>query len=282
MGVIMADMSAGEESPLRRAERVYGAAADHFTGRALAFWNHYGEETVRRARVGEGDRVLDLCCGAGASVVPAAHAVGPSGTVVGVDIADPLLALARQRLAREGLTNTELVRSDATATGFADGSFDAVVCVFGVFFVADMPAFVREMWRMVRPGGRLAVTTWGPGWLEPASTVFWDSVREVRPELHKAFNPWDEITSPAALTALLAKGGVADAVVVPVPARQDLDHPEDFWEIVLGSGLRGTVDALDDAQRTAVRAAVVDALRASHVTDVGIDAVIATATKPSP
>jgi ubiquinone/menaquinone biosynthesis C-methylase UbiE len=139
---------------------VYAAAADHFTRPALGFWERWGEETVRRARVSAGEHVLDLCCGAGASVVPAAHAVGPSGRVVGVDIADPLLSLARERLDREGLADTELVRSDATDTGYADGSFDVVVCVFGVFFVGDMPAFVREMWRMVGPGGRLAVTTW--------------------------------------------------------------------------------------------------------------------------
>src|SRR5262245_14692725 len=132
MEVIMADMSAAEDSPLRRAERVYGAAADHFTRPTLAFWDTWGAETVRQAGVAAGDRVLDLCCGAGASVLPAAHAVGPTGRVIGVDIADPLLALARDRLAREGLANTELVRSDATATGFADESFDVVVCVFGV------------------------------------------------------------------------------------------------------------------------------------------------------
>ena len=282
----MADMNPSEESPLRRAERVYAAAADHFTRPALGFWDRYGDETVRRAGVHEGEHVLDLCCGAGASVVPAAHAVGPSGRVVGVDIADPLLALARDRVARDALTNTELVRADATDTGFADGSFDAVVCVFGVFFVADMPAFVSEMWRLVRPGGRLAITTWGPGWLEPASSIFWQSVREVRPELHRAFNPWDEITTPDALAALLADGGVTATepapVTVPVAGRQPIDGPEDFWEIVLGSGLRATVDALDDGRREAVRGAVLDALRRDRVTDVGVDAVVAIATRPSP
>ena len=115
-----------------------------------------------------------------------------------------------------------------------------------------MPAFVSEMWRLVRPGGRLAITTWGPGWLEPASSIFWQSVREVRPELHRAFNPWDEITTPDALAALLADGGVTATepapVTVPVAGRQPIDGPEDFWEIVLGSGLRATVDALDDGR----------------------------------
>jgi ubiquinone/menaquinone biosynthesis C-methylase UbiE len=273
-------MSGSEESALGRAERVYSAAADHFTRPALSFWDRHGAETVRRAGIHAGDRVLDLCCGAGASVLPAARAVGATGSVVGVDIADPLLSLARQRLDVDGLTNTELIRTDATTTGFDDGSFDAVVCVFGVFFVDDMPGFVREMWRMVRPGGRLAVTTWGPGWLEPASGIFWECVRQVRPELHKAFNPWDEITAPDALTALLAEGGVTEAEAVPVAGRQRLDRPEDSWEMVLGSGLRATVDALGEAEGEAVRAAVLKGVRRTHVTEVGIDAIYARATRP--
>lgn len=72
-----------------------------------------------------------------------------------------------------------------------------------------MPAFVAEMWRLVRPGGVLAITTWGPGLFEPANGRFWDAVGEVAPSLYKGFNPWDEITTPAALSELFASAGVA-------------------------------------------------------------------------
>ena len=84
---------------------------------------------------------------------PPRGAVGPSGNVLGLDLAQPLLALARQRAANLGLTNVSFRECDATVSGLHSGSFDAVVCVFGVFFAADMPAFAAEMWRLVRPGG---------------------------------------------------------------------------------------------------------------------------------
>lgn len=273
-------MAGSDESALDRAERVYSAAADHFTEPALAFWDVYGAETVRRAGIGAGDRVLDLCCGAGASVLPAARAVGPDGEVTGVDITAPLLARARERLEAAGLSNVDLVRADATATGFADSSYDAVVCVFGVFFVDDMPGFVREMWRMVRPGGTLAVTTWGPGVWEPASGVFWQGVRDLKPELYRSFNPWDEITTAESLVALLASGGVVDPTAEAISGSQALTRPEDFWDVVLGSGYRGTVDALDDAQREALQAAVVDGVRREQIADIRTDVVIGVATKP--
>src|SRR5690349_1979412 len=71
------------------------------------------------------------------------------------------------------VTQVSLLAALAVATAWApadaaDGSFDAVVCVFGVFFAPDMTAFAAGMWRLVRPGGMLAITTWGPGLFEPA------------------------------------------------------------------------------------------------------------------
>ena len=63
-----------------------------------------------------------------------------------------------------------------TALGYPDASFDAVVSVFSLFFVTDMVAEVRELWRVLRPGGKLAITTWGPRMFEPGSQAFWLAV----------------------------------------------------------------------------------------------------------
>ena len=74
---------------------------------------------------------------------------------------------AARLAASEGLTNIEFRCGDATRTAFPDGSFDAVICVFGVFFAPDMSGFAAEMWRLVRPGGVLAITTWAQGSSSP-------------------------------------------------------------------------------------------------------------------
>ena len=172
---------------------------------------------------------------------------------------------------------------DATSTRLRSGSFDAVVCVFGVFFAADMPAFVAEMWRLVRPGGTLAITTWGPEWCEPASSVFWDSVRELEPTLFRAFNPWDEITTAPKLADLFARGGVSGATVEATEGEShELDRPEAFWDIAPGSGYRATVDAFSDRERERLRARVVDELRARHITRLRNDVVFGTAVRGKP
>ncbi len=264
----------------RRAARTYSAAADHYERPALGFWDRWGATTVSRLALAPGNVVLDLCCGAGGSAIPAARAVGPDGRVLGVDLAEPMLELARAKAARESLTNVEFRPGDATRTGLPGGSFDAVVCVFGVFFARDMQGFVAEMWRMLRPGGTLAITTWGPGWCEPASTVFWDCVRDIEPSLYRAFNPWDEITTPDALSRLLARGGIEGASAQAAAGEHDLDRPEDFWDIVLGSGYRGTVGALRLEQSEAVRDQVLAILSSRAVKTLRTDVVFGAATKP--
>jgi SAM-dependent methyltransferase len=265
-----------------RAAATYAAAADHYCCPALGFWDRFGAATISRLALTPGAEVLDLCCGAGASALPAARAVGPTGHVLGIDIAGPLLDAARARATAAGLDNVEFRRRDARRTGLPDGAFDVVVCVFGVFFAPDMPAFVREMWRLVRPGGRLAITTWGQGFLEPGSGVFWEGVREVEPSLYRGFAPWDEITTPEALGHLLEAGGAARPALHVASGSEPLAQPEQFWDVVLGSGYRATVDALGPAQRARLRERVVGRLREAPVTELRTDVVFAIAERPLP
>ena len=265
-----------------RAARTYGAAADHYTKAALSFWDRFGSATVSRLPLAAGDAVLDLCCGAGASAIPAAHAVGPDGRVLGLDVAGPLIALARARAAREGLAQAEFRQCDATRAGLPGASFDAVICVFGVFFAADMPGFMAEMWRLVRPGGVLAVTTWGPGLFEPANSRFWRCVADVEPSLFKAFNPWDEITTPAALGRLFARAGIPGPTLEATAGRHHLPHPDSFWDIVLGTGYRATISTLSPGQRDLVRMRLLAELRAEQITELRTDVVFGTAFRLPP
>jgi ubiquinone/menaquinone biosynthesis C-methylase UbiE len=263
-----------------KAAAAYNAAADAYDDPANAFWPRFGRATVERLGLPAGARVLDVCCGSGASAIPAAEAVGPGGYVLGVDLAEELLALARAKARARGLNNVDFRAGDMLDLRIRDASFDAVVCVFGIFFVPDMPAAVRALWRLVRPGGRLAVTTWGPRFLEPATTAFWSAVREVRPELFRGFNPWDRICDPPSLRALLAEGGVDRAEVVAEAASHPIPSPAAWWSAVEGTGYRGTLELLDPEERERVRRANLDYVRESGIRAVEANVVYAVAIKP--
>jgi len=188
-----------------KAAATYNAAADRYDDPLNSFWARFGHCTINRLNLQPGQRVLDVCCGSGASAIPAAEKVGPDGFVLGIDLSEKLLALARAKANERRLENIEFRVGDMLDLRLPGLHFDAVVCVFGIFFVPDMVAAVRVLWRLVRPGGQLAITTWGPRFFEPATTAFWNSIREVRPDLYKGFNPWDRISEADAILRFSGK-----------------------------------------------------------------------------
>ncbi|WP_437745735.1 class I SAM-dependent methyltransferase [Sorangium sp. So ce1504] len=262
-----------------RTAVTYSAAADHFDDPPLAFWARIGERTVERARLEPGHRVLDVCSGTGASAIPAARAVGPTGSVLAVDLAEPLLDRGRAKARALGLSNVDFRCADVEALDPPPGSFDAVICVFGIFFMPDMPAAVRRLWGWLKPGGTLAITTWGERVLEPGNTAFWDAIRAHRPDVYKTFRPWERIDTPGALRAMLAEAGVAACAVDAERSSQALDSPDDWWIIALGSGYRGTIDKLDPGAQEAVKRDTLAPLRERNALTAETNALYAIATK---
>jgi len=273
------------DDPLKKAKEKaaasYNAAADHFDDEPLRFWGLIGKRTVTNLKLQTGAKVLDVGCGTGASALPAAQAVGKNGFVVGVDLAERLLDRARSKALTAGFHNVEFRLADMTALNYPDASFDAVVSVFSVFFVPDMEGLVRELWRMVRPGGKLAVTTWGPRIFEPAYSRWLTAVGKERSDLANAFNPWDRITDVVSVRKLLHDGGVKDAEVIAEELFQPLRSPDDWWTIALGSGLRWTIDQMGPETAARVRADNVGWLKEKGVDRVETNAIYAIGTKRS-
>jgi len=139
------------------------------------------------------------------------------------------------------------------ALGYPNESFDVVVCVFAIFFVPDMVKQVRELWRMVRVGGQLAITTWGPRMFEPGSAAWWAAVKQFRPDLLTAFNPWERIITPQAVSQLLFDSGIQAAEIIAEDGQQILQSPDDWWTVVQGAGYRWTLEQMDNETIARVR-----------------------------
>ncbi len=187
--------------------------------------------------------------------------------------------LARIKAKNQGLDNVEFRLGDMLNTGFEEASFDAVICVFGIFFVPDMPSAIRELWRVLRPGGKLAITTWGSDFFEPANSVFWNAVREVKPELYKGFSLWDRITEPSTLMAMLKEGGVTEALIVAEPGTHPITSPEDWWTMLLGSGYRGTIEQMEPEVLELVRQANFSFIENTQIQAVQANVLYAVAEK---
>ena len=139
-------MSTSVESAALSPAEVYD---EHFVP---ALFRQWGEIVADIAAIRSGERVLDVACGTGVLACAAADRVGSDGSVVGLDPNEEMLGVARRKS-----TQIEWRSGVAESLPFPDQSFDAVVSQFGFMFFEDQPGALREMMRVLRPGGRLAV-----------------------------------------------------------------------------------------------------------------------------
>jgi ubiquinone/menaquinone biosynthesis C-methylase UbiE len=121
-----------------------------------ALFQEWTSRVVEAAQIGPGQRVLDVACGTGVLARTVAERLGLAGSVVGLDINDGMLEVARQKA-----PNIEWRHSAAESLPFERDRFNAVVSQFGLMFFVDQRAAIQEMARVLQPGGRLAVAVWG-------------------------------------------------------------------------------------------------------------------------
>jgi ubiquinone/menaquinone biosynthesis C-methylase UbiE len=116
-----------------------------------------------------GEHVLDIACGTGLVTFPAAQAIGVTGRIVATDLSEEMIKAIAAAAAERGVRG-EFLRQDAEQLDFPDATFDAALCGLGLMYVPDAQRAVREMHRVLRPGGRAVAAVWGArkncGWAE--------------------------------------------------------------------------------------------------------------------
>ena len=133
---------------------IFDGAAASYDSVGVDFFTPMGAELVRRAAIRPGDHVLDVGCGRGAVLIPAAAAAGPAGRVVGTDLAPSMVE--RAAAAVTGRPTVTVQVGDAQAPAFAPGSFDVVTAGLVLAFLPDPAAALTAYREVLRPGGRLA------------------------------------------------------------------------------------------------------------------------------
>lgn len=193
----------------------------------------FAEMCVERLKLARGERVLDVATGPGTAAFLAAERVGRDGAVVATDIADRMVRLAATRAAARGLPQMSFRRTDMETPVLDGSSFDAVTSVFGLMFAADTGAAVREMHRVLRPGGRASIVVWGRrgrcGWAE----VFPIVERRVTSDVCPLFFA---LGVPGAMTAALGAAGFVDVVEERVSGVLEWADADDALDSILVGG----------------------------------------------
>lgn len=174
-----------------------------------------------------GERVLDVACGTGIAARLAAPLVGATGSVTGLDVAPEMIDVARAIA-----PTIEWHVGDAAALPFPDDAYDVVLCQMGLMFMEDRDGAVREMRRVLAPGGRVVVIT--PGAIQPLFELMEQAIVEhIGAELGGFVRAVFSMHDPDAVAALLRSAGLGDVDSRPTTATLALPAPAEFlWQYI--------------------------------------------------
>lgn len=214
------------------SEPLFNAGAaiyDSFT-----FLRGPAELTTEKANILPGQTVLDIACGSGWATMVAARLVGENGHVTGIDIADKLLEVARQKSASSGLVNIDYREGDIQNLDFDDSSFDVVLCASSLFLFNDMRKALNESYRVLKTGGTMIFSTFGKEVFQPVMELIIDHARKLGkgPLPESAISVTD---SPEKCHAIFSSAGFENVAITEEYLGLSFADKEECWRQISAS-----------------------------------------------
>jgi ubiquinone/menaquinone biosynthesis C-methylase UbiE len=236
-----------------RAAPVYGTGDDFFADVARGLVAHAAPQP--------GERALDIGCGRGAVLFPVAEAVGPTGRVTGIDLSPSMVELTSKEAEKLRLKTVDVHIGDAEDPDFPGSSFDLITGGMVMFFLPDIPAALRHYAKILKPGGRITMSTfvandrlrWQP--VERTLVEFMPEPPPPAPQQHLDPHSWSD--------GLLTQLEESDYIQIEV-VEQQYDNvfptPERWWAWTESMATRAAIEAIPADRRDEARRAAFAAL----------------------
>ncbi len=243
----------------------YERAAPTYDREPFSHHAPLGERLAQLVLLGPGGRVLDVGCGAGGALLPAARRVGPTGEAVGVDLSEGMVARTREAAAEAELDWVRAEVMDAAALDFEDAHFDAVLCAFALGSMADADAALSEMRRVLRPTGTIGVALWDQivddEW-QWEGEMMGEVAGEAPPALlEEVGRRAGRVASAPKLHAALKDAGFDDIKIDRMHVDRTFPDGDAWWEWFWSGGARAFVEALPEPAQQHFRERGLEQLR---------------------
>jgi ubiquinone/menaquinone biosynthesis C-methylase UbiE len=213
-------------------EKVFDDNAKAYDRVGPAIYQHFGSRLVSWMSLKPGTKMLDIATGTGAVLLPAARILASNGHVTGIDLSGGLLQEADLSVRQENLSNVTLRKMDAEHLEFPDKTFDHVTCAFSLFFFPHMEDALREMYRVCKPGGHVAVTVFNQA-LPPFDPIFPVLLQQLGTYQGEVRIPPHGMSfSPEEIETLLKHHGFHSIQTLSETEDFVYKHEEDVWEFL--------------------------------------------------
>ncbi len=213
---------------------------------SLAFFPEAAQRMLAHLRPDPDGCLLDVCTGTGVVALAAAGQM-PEGRVTGIDLSSGMLEQARNKARQRGLGNVEFVHVDLEQADFPARHFDLITIGFGLFFMSDMSAALSRMLHMLKPGGRIAVSSFTDKAFDPMSDLFlrrYESFGYEVPPLS-----WKRLSTPQAMRDRFGEAGIEDVSLHNEPLGYYMETAQSWWDIVWNAGFRRLLNELSGDER---------------------------------
>ena len=227
---------------------------DRFFDEQMAFLNH---RLVADARLRSGLRVLDLGSGTGYPALLNAQTVGPSGSVIGLDLAEQMLDVARRKATRLGLNNITFRADDVTTLPFETNSFDAITSRFCLMFLPDVPKAAAEIARVLKPGSWVAAAVWSAPDKNPSIGLSLTAIKQVieLPPPDPTAPGIFRLARPGELAGLFQQAGLVEVTDHEFIGEWSYSSAEEYYTSLteIAAPVQNLMAALTDAQKHDVK-----------------------------
>jgi len=258
----------------------FNTVADGYDHPALRFFSDSAGRLASLMGLRGNEHVLDVATGTGNAALALAGFL-PEGRVTGVDFSSFMLEQARKKAAALNIRNTDFIEGDMETLEFPTASFDAAVCAFGIFFVENMAEQLARIAATVRPGGRVATTSFAENYFHPLKDLLLERLSGYGVALPPP--AWKKVSTERACMDLFQDTGLRNVVVTRENMGYWLSDAEDWWNVVWNAGYRRLVSQLpqDDRERfKQEHLQEVDALKTGEGIRLDVDVLFSMGTIP--
>lgn len=219
----------------------FDMASEGYDCPGLRFFVESASWLIKNMELKGNENLLDIATGTGNVAIAAARELR-NGSVIGIDLSEKMLQRAVSKANESNLRNITFKRCDIEDMGFGDNTFDAACCAFGLFFLPDMDNGLRCISKVLKPGGKLAITSFTPSLMMPLRGMFLDGIK--RYGVQSSPLSWMRLDSPDKIYDLLSRAGLVNIEIQSKQMGYYLNNSLQWRDVLWNSGHRGLLSQL--------------------------------------